>query len=48
MSVQYIVVVYAIGVWLGTGHHTQDKVILKAIAVAGGDGADAGGIKHVL
>lgn len=35
---------YAIGLWLGIGHHTPDKAILKAMAVAGGDGADAGGI----
>ena len=36
----------AIGVWSGTGHLIQDKVILKAIAVDGGGGADAEGIRY--
>ena len=36
--------VYAIGEWLDTEHHIQDGVTLKAIAVAGGGGADAGGM----
>ena len=35
---------YAIGVLLDTGHHTQDKVTLQAIAVVGGDGAHVEGI----
>ena len=35
---------YAIGGWLGTGHHIKDKVILMAIGVVGGDGAGAEGM----